>query len=133
MNPLQKPPVIVSTIQKEERKIDQALNIKRKRVAPGSDLDKKILELKAEGFSTAKIAKVLQLDPKQVYKRFRRAVEVADKDPQVVHDVTQFREKQHARLEKLIGVLWENALLGDLKNMEMLLKLMTRQAALWGL
>lgn len=133
MNPLEKPPVVVSTLVKEEKKIEQQLNIDKKKTLVGEDLDRKILELKAEGLSTKKVAKLLDVDPKVVYKRYRRALEIADKDQQIVHDVTAFREKQHARLEKLIGVLWETALLGDLKSIDMLVKLMQRQASLWGL
>lgn len=92
-------------------------------------LERRALELRREGHSYQSIADILELPYKtQAYRYWKRAMARHTEDI-----APEIRDTEADRLDRLQLAVWANAMKGDVKSVEAVIKIMERRARLFGL
>jgi predicted transcriptional regulator len=89
------------------------------------------LEMRAEGMTFAAIGEQLGITSASAYKAVSKAIkELAEREHEAAVEV---RQMQHLRCQALYRTYVPKALDGDIKSAQLVLKVMEREAALYGL
>lgn len=86
------------------------------------------MRLRMGGYSYEQIAKILDVHPSRVSQLVKQGLQEAANE-----DAEQLRVIENARLDRLQAAVWQDALKGDSKAIDTVLKISARRAALNGL
>ena len=93
--------------------------------------EEQCLKLRLAGLTHRAIAAQLSIAPSTAYKRVRHALDGVNQ--RTTQEAESLRALELARLDELQCALWEQALAGELKAVDRVLKVMERRAKLLGL
>lgn len=93
--------------------------------------EERAVELRVKGLSYQAIAREMGVSKFAVYKDVERAIDKLNR--KLPEDTDKLRRIESERLDLLQVALWPEAVTGNIKAGEQVLKLMERRAKLWGL
>jgi Homeodomain-like domain-containing protein len=92
------------------------------------NVEQECLRLRKKGWTTSRIAEAVGRSERSIRRSLNNAL--AD---DIFPDVVQLRALENARLDELLGAIWQRALEGDNRSVDRVLRIMERRAKLFGL